>query len=155
MLLHAALKSIHLLAMIVWLGGMFFTLACLRPALSVLEPAPLRLRLMGAVIRRFFVAVAWAAGLMLASGLAMMPPITPPGTAPAPEIVMMAALGVVMMAIFVFVRAGPFRRMQRAIAEGDGPVAAAALNKIRIAVWINLAVGIAIVVLMQFAAALR
>src|SRR5437868_11645695 len=63
-MLHATLKSIHLLAMFVWLGGMFFTLVCLRPALGVLEPPPLRLRLMNAVLQRFFVAVAWAAALM-------------------------------------------------------------------------------------------
>src|ERR1700754_2634324 len=56
-MLHATLKSIHLLAMFVWLGGMFFTLVCLRPALGVIEPPPLRLRLMNAVFRRFFAAV--------------------------------------------------------------------------------------------------
>ncbi|HEY9066047.1 MAG TPA: hypothetical protein VIO33_13775 [Burkholderiaceae bacterium] len=151
MLLHAMLRSIHLLAMLVWLGGMFHTLVCLRPALAVLEPPPLRLRLMGAVLRRFFVAVSWAAGLMLASGVAMMVSMT----GPAPEIVAMAALGLVMIAIFVFVRVAPFRRLQRALADGDAPVAAAALNTIRIAVWSNLAIGVAIVVLMQLAPALR
>jgi uncharacterized membrane protein len=155
MLLHATLKSIHLLAMIVWLGGMFFVLACLRPALTVLDPPPLRLRLMGAVLQRFLAAVAWAAGLMLVSGVAMMRTVTPPGAAPAPEIATMAGLGVAMIAIFVFVRLWPFRRAQRAIAQGDGPTAAAALNTIRVAVWVNLAIGVAIVVLMQFAAALR
>lgn len=155
MLLHAALKSIHLLAMIVWLGGMFFTLACLRPALSVLEPPPLRLRLMGAVLRRFFVAVGWAAGLMLASGAAMMVSMSRPGAAPAPEVSAMAALGLIMIAIFVFVRIAPFRRLQRALADGDASVAAAALNTIRIAVWVNLAIGVVIVVLMQYAPALH
>lgn len=154
MLLHATLKSIHLLAMLVWLGGMFYTLVCLRPALGLLEPPPLRLRLMGAVLRRFFVAVAWAAGLMLASGAAMMGSTTRPGVPP-PEISAMAVLGLVMIAIFAFVRIGPFRRLQRALDDSDGPAAVAALDTIRIAVWINLAIGVAIVVLMQFAPALR
>ena len=76
-MLHATLKSIHLLAMFVWLGGMFFALVCLRPALGVLEPPPLRLRLMSAVLQRFFVAVSWAAGLMLASGALMMASLSP------------------------------------------------------------------------------
>jgi uncharacterized membrane protein len=141
--------------MLVWLGGMFYTLACLRPALPVLEPPPLRLRLMAAVLRRFFVAVAWAAGLMLASGVAMMVSTTRTGAPPTLEISAMAALGLVMIAIFVFARVAPYRRLQRALADGHAPAAAAALNTIRLAVWINLAIGVAIVVLMQFAPALR
>ena len=54
--LYASLKAVHLLATIVWIGGMFFMLHCLRPAASLLEP-PLRLRLLHATMRRFFVAV--------------------------------------------------------------------------------------------------
>jgi len=149
-MLHATLKSIHLLAMFVWLGGMFFTLVCLRPALGVLEPPPLRLRLMNAVLRRFFVAVSWAAGLMLATGVSMLPSGASSGVHPVPAITAMAALGVVMICVFVFVRLVPFRRLQAAIAEGDAPGAAAALNGIRVLVVLNLAIGVAIVLITQF-----
>jgi len=149
-MLHATLKSIHLLAMFVWLGGMFFTLVCLRPALGVLEPPPLRLRLMNAVLRRFFAAVSWAAGLMLASGVLMLPRGASSGVQPVPAITAMAALGVVMICVFVFVRLVPFRRLQAAIAEGDAPGAAAALNGIRVLVVLNLAIGVAIVLITQF-----
>jgi uncharacterized membrane protein len=149
-MLHATLKSIHLLAMLVWLGGMFFTLVCLRPALGVLEPPPLRLRLMNAVLRRFFAAVSWAAGLMLASGVLMLPRGASSGVQPVPAITAMAALGVVMICVFVFVRLVPFRRLQAAIAEGDAPGAAAALNGIRVLVVLNLAIGVAIVLITQF-----
>ena len=149
-MLHATLKSIHLLAMFVWLGGMFFTLVCLRPALGVLEPPPLRLRLMNAVLRRFFAAVSWAAGLMLASGVLMLPRGASSGVQPVPAITAMAALGVVMICVFVFVRLVPFRRLQAAIAESDAPGAAAALNGIRVLVVLNLAIGVAIVLITQF-----
>ena len=38
-LLYASLKAVHLLAVIAWLGGMFFMLMCLRPAAQeVLDP---------------------------------------------------------------------------------------------------------------------
>jgi uncharacterized membrane protein len=144
-MLHATLKSIHLLAMFVWLGGMFFTLACLRPALGVLEPPALRLRLMNAVLQRFFVAVGWAAGLMLASGALMI------GGRPTPAVMAMAALGVVMIGVFVFVRLVPFRRLQAALGASDGPRAGAALNTIRQLVALNLAIGVAIVLITQFA----
>ena len=63
-MLYAVLKSVHLLALVVWIGGMFFTLFCLRPALAVLE-GPLRLRLMNEVLRRFFGVVVVAAVLVL------------------------------------------------------------------------------------------
>jgi len=145
-MLHATLKAIHLLAMFVWLGGMFFALVCLRPALGVLEPPPLRLRLMCAVLQRFFVAVSWAAGLMLASGALMMLG----GVRATPAVMAMAALGIVMIGVFVFVKLVPFKRLQAALAAGDGPGAGAALNAIRQLVALNLAIGAAIVLITQF-----
>jgi len=150
-MLHATLKSIHLLAMFVWLGGMFFTLACLRPALGVLEPPPLRLRVMNAVLQRFFVAVSWAAGLMLASGALMLVPGASAGVHPTPAVTAMMALGIVMIAVFLLARLVPFRRLQAAAAASDVPAAAAALNTIRDLVVLNLAIGTAIVLITQFA----
>ena len=70
-MLYAALKLVHLLSLIAWIGGMFFTLACLRPALGVLD-APARPRLMSAVFGRFFAIVDAAIALVLLSGLAML-----------------------------------------------------------------------------------
>lgn len=145
-MLHATLKANHLLAMFVWLGGMFFALVCLRPALGVLEPPPLRLRLMNAVLQRFFVVVSWAAGLMLASGALMMLE----GVRATPAVMAMATLGIVMIGVFVFVRLVPFKRLQAALAAGEGPVAGAALNTIRQLVALNLAIGAAIVLITQF-----
>ncbi|MFZ2541821.1 MAG: CopD family protein, partial [Gallionella sp.] len=65
-------KLIHLLAALLWVGGMFFAYAVLRPAaVEVLEP-PQRLRLWDAVFRRFFIWVWGAAGILLVSGLYMI-----------------------------------------------------------------------------------
>lgn len=148
-MLHATLKSIHLLAMFVWLGGMFFTLVCLRPALGLLEPAPLRPRLMNAVLQRFFAAVGWAAGLMLASGVLMMRGAST-GAHPSPAVTAMAVLGIVMIGVFVFVRLVPFKRLQAAIGASDGAAAGAELDAIRLLVALNLAIGTVIVLITQF-----
>ena len=67
-MVYALLKALHVLAVVLWVGGMAFAHFFLRPALATLEP-PQRLRLMHAVLGRFFAAVLWAVGLLLASGL--------------------------------------------------------------------------------------
>ena len=50
-MLYASLKLIHLLSIIVWVGGMVFAHFFLRPALQPLEPA-VRMRLMADVLAR-------------------------------------------------------------------------------------------------------
>src|SRR5450631_4902596 len=69
--LYASLKAIHLLAIVVWIGGMAFTLFCLRPALTLLEPAP-RVTLMHAVMRRFIAVVTIAIAVAVISGASMI-----------------------------------------------------------------------------------
>ena len=63
---YATLKTLHVLCIIVWLGGMVFAHFFLRPALAQLEPA-VRLRLMHDVLGRFFQAVLVASLLTLVS----------------------------------------------------------------------------------------
>ena len=55
-MLDAALKTLHVMSVILWIGGMAFAHFFLRPSLGVLEP-PARLALMTAVLGRFFRAV--------------------------------------------------------------------------------------------------
>ena len=76
---YAILRSIHLLGVIAWIGGMFFMIACLRPAAGVLDP-PQRVVLMRAALRRFLDVAGLAALLVLASGAWMI------GTPSGPEI---------------------------------------------------------------------
>ena len=57
-MLYASLKAIHLLAVIVWVGGMCFMLICLRPAVHEVLEAPARVALMHATLRRFLRIVA-------------------------------------------------------------------------------------------------
>ena len=61
----------HVLAAIVWIGGMFFAYVCLRPSLAgILEP-PQPARLWRAALGRFFRWVWAAIVLLLGSGLYM------------------------------------------------------------------------------------
>ena len=61
-------KLIHLVAGIVWMGGMTFMLLALRPAaLALMEPQP-RARLMGEVWRRFFAIVLVAIAALFLCG---------------------------------------------------------------------------------------
>jgi uncharacterized membrane protein len=119
---YAALKAIHLLSLIAWVGGMFFAVVCLRPALSVLE-GPLRLKLMDQVFQRFFAIVHAAIGLMVLSGawmlyLAIRVAVTPGLHFNMPlDWYAMIGLGIVMIAIFGRIR---FGAVQAFAARGSG-----------------------------------
>ena len=145
-MLYAFLKAFHLLAVVVWIGGMAFMLFCLRPAARVLEP-PARVTLMHAAIKRFLVVVAIAIAVLFACGAAMA------GIAwsaarraglgfnmPLDWYTMIATF-FVMLAVFVHIRAVLFRRLAAAVAAARWPDGAAALAAIRWEVSINLVLG--------------
>lgn len=140
----ALLLLVHLLSIIVWLGGMAFAHFCLRPALPLLAP-PERLRLVHAVLSRFLSWVLGAALLALASGLAIMAIAGGAGASMPWGWHAMAALGLVMIAVFAYVRLGPFQRLARAVAAQDWPAGASALAGVRQGVALNLAIGVLVV----------
>lgn len=130
---------VHLLSVIVWIGGMSFMLFCLRPASADLLPAQ-RAPLMVATLERFFTQVTVAIVAMWATGLAMLLPV---GMAAAPVgWHMMLAGGVVMTLVFAWIRWVVFPAARRAAGTEDLPGAAAALGRIRMLVVVNLVVGV-------------
>ena len=149
-MIYATLKTIHLLSVIVWVGGMVFAQFFLRPAVAKLE-APERVRLMHDVLGRFFNAVLVAAVLALGSGLWMMGRV---GRAAAQsgvkvsmplEWIVMAVLGVVMLGIFGHIRFALYKRLTAAVTAAAWPAGGAALASIRTWVMVNLAIGVVIV----------
>ena len=58
----------------------------------------------------------------------------------------MVTLGVVMTAVFGYIRFAVFRQLERAAAARDWPAAAAALARIRALVLVNLALAVVIIV---------
>jgi uncharacterized membrane protein len=130
---------LHLLSVVVWVGGMFFAYVALRPvAASVLEP-PQRLTLWSGVFGRFFPWVWVSVVLILLTGLHML--MLRGGTGAPHYALAMFALGVVMMAIFAHVFFAPYGRLRRAVAAQDWKAGGAALAQIRQLIGVNLGLG--------------
>ncbi|ART55218.1 hypothetical protein CBP36_09200 [Acidovorax carolinensis] len=146
-MLYASLKLIHLLSLIVWIGGMVFAHFFLRPAAQALEPAA-RVRLMHDVLQRFLAAVLVAVVLVLVSGLWMIGQSAREAAQSGGRFAMplgwtvMATLGLVMVAIFGHIRFALFKRLQRAVTASDWPAGGKALASIRTWVGINLVLGV-------------
>ena len=146
-MIYAALKTVHVLAIILWIGGMAFAHFFLRPAVAQLE-APVRLRLMHDVLGRFFQAVLVAALLTLASGVWMLGRVAKQVVQSGGNFEMplawtvMAAVGVAMVAIFMHIRFVLFKRLGRAVAASEWAAGAAVLAQIRTWVSINLGLGV-------------
>ena len=138
---------VHLLAVVIWVGGMIFALFCLRPAAIVILPPPQRVPLMHAALGRFFSMVIMAIAVIIATGVTMIVSV---GMKNIPVTWMwMTLLGAVMMTIFFHLRAAPFRRLARCIPAEDWSLAARQLEQIRLGVLLNLAIGLSIIALMK------
>ena len=157
-MIYATLKTVHVLSIIVWIGGMVFAHFFLRPAVAQLEP-PARLRLMHEVLGRFFQAVLWASLLTLASGVWMLGRVAKQVVQSGGSFEMplawtvMAAMGVVMVAIFMHIRFALFKGLGEAVAASEWAAAGAALAQIRTWVSVNLGLGVLVllVTLMRWA----
>jgi uncharacterized membrane protein len=135
---------LHLLGAVVWIGGMFFAYLALRPAASRLEP-PQRLPLWAETLERFFRWVWVAIVLILGSGFYMVTVIAEVGRIPV-YVHLMLYIGVVMTLIFAYVFFSPFPTLKRSVAAQDWKAGGPALNQIRIAVGVNLALGLLTIV---------
>ena len=149
-MIYAALKTLHVLSIIVWIGGMAFAHFFLRPAVAPLEPA-VRLRLMHDVLGRFFQAVLAASVLTLATGVWMLGRVAKQVVQSGGSFEMplawtvMAVLGVAMVAIFMHIRFALYKRLGLAVAASDWVAGAAGLAQIRNWVSINLGLGVLVV----------
>jgi len=129
----------HLAAAILWMGGMAFMVLALRgPAATLLQP-PDRLKLLAAVLGRFFAVVAASIAVLLATGAWLMV-AAGPGRAPAGWHAM-AALGIVMMLVFGHIFFSPYRRLKAAVAAGDWPEGGRRMGQIALLAKTNLALG--------------
>lgn len=158
-MIDATLKTLHVLSIIVWIGGMVFAHFFLRPAVAQLEP-PVRLRLMHDVLGRFFRAVLAASLLTLASGVWMLGRVARQVVQSGGSFEMplgwtvMAVLGMAMVAIFMYIRFVLYKRLGRAIEASEWAAGGAALARIRTGVSINLGLGVLVllVTLMRWSA---
>jgi uncharacterized membrane protein len=137
--------AFHVVAAVIWVGGMFFALVILRPSTGPLDP-PTRLALWQRVFARFFPWVWGAVAVLLVSGFAMIiwgfGGFAKIGT----YVHVMMGLGILMMLIYAHLYFAPWRRFRRAVAAGEWPVAAKYIDQIRLLVTINLVLGLITVV---------
>lgn len=132
---------LHLLAVMIWVGGMFFAHQLLRPvAASLLEP-PQRLQLWAGVFRRFFPLVWLSIVLILASGLYMIM-VLGGFQAIAPNIHAMFGIGLVMSCVFFFVYFVPYGKLVRAVDAQEWKQGGDALASIRKLIGFNLSLGL-------------
>lgn len=136
--------TLHLLGVIVWVGGMFFAHMVLRGVLNnALEPRE-RLPLMLQVFDGFFPWVWLSVILILSSGYWMLFVVY--GTEISLWLGFMVAAGTLMAGIFVYIYAIPYRRLGGALKNHDMPQAAAAITSIRRLILFNLSLGLLITV---------
>lgn len=145
MSLIALVYTLHILAAILWVGGMFFGHMILRPAVIATLEGPMRLRLWLQVFGRFFAWV-WVAVILLPiTGIGIIQ-MSFSGFQTAPRYVQaMIGLYVVMVALFIKIQSVQLPALRRAVADEQWAEGAAALGKIRQLMVVNLIVGIAVV----------
>jgi uncharacterized membrane protein len=133
-------RWLHVLGVVVWVGGMFFAHVALRPAALALPP-PQLLPLLAATLSRF---VAWAGVavvLILGSGVAL---IAMQGGMQAVRwpVHAMTGLGVAMAAVYGYLVVSPLPRLRAGVAAADWPRAGAAMALVRQLVAVNLVLGL-------------
>jgi len=135
--------ALHAIAAVIWVGGMFFAYACLRPTIAILDPQ-LRLRIWSGALSRFFRWVFPAIVVILVTGLWMVfghfHGITRVGT----DVHLMITFGVVMMLLALHAYFAPYKRLKRNIAHSNWTEAVRQVGQIRWIVLINLALGLAV-----------
>lgn len=137
--------SLHVLAALVWVGGMFFAWIVLRPAAIKALEGPARLKLWVEVFQGFFRWVWGAVILLPVSGVGMLN-LHFTGFEHAPRYVqVMMGLYVVMTALFIRIQALMLPELRNAVQAQDWPTGASVLGRIRKVVGINLLVGLVVV----------
>jgi uncharacterized membrane protein len=140
-------KLIHLVAAIVWMGGMTFMLVALRPAARAVLLPPERMRLMGVVWRRFFAAVVVSIVALFTTGTNLYTTAfraakaaTGQGSVPLGWNLMLG-LGLLMMLVFGHIYFAGYARFKRAAAASDWNLAGQAAAQIHTLIVINFVVG--------------
>lgn len=141
----ALIYTLHVLAALIWVGGMFFAWMVLRPAAMKALEGPARLKLWVEVFQGFFVWVWVAVVILPISGVGLIH-LRFSGFETAPRYVqIMMGLYLVMTALFIRIQALNLPELRKAVLAEDWPTGAAMLGKIRRLVGINLSLGLLLV----------
>jgi uncharacterized membrane protein len=138
--------SLHILAAVIWVGGMFFAHIALRPAANRLLEPPTRLPLMSQVLGHFFpwvwisIILLWITGGWLIFGVfGELKQVNV-------SIHIMMTLALIMTLIFVYIVFIPFPKLKQNITNSSFPEAAKYLAIIRQLIVTNLMLGLITIV---------
>ena len=137
--------SLHVVAALIWVGGMFFAWMILRPAAIAALEGPARLKLWVEVFQRFFVWVWIAVVILPISGVGLLQ-MRFNGFETAPRYVqIMMGLYIVMVALFIRIQSLQLPELRKAVEAQAWAEGAAVMGRIRRLVGCNLIVGLVLV----------
>ena len=137
--------SLHVVAALIWVGGMFFAWMILRPAAIAALEGPARLKLWVEVFQRFFVWVWIAVVILPISGVGLLQ-MRFNGFETAPRYVqIMMGLYIVMVALFIRIQSLQVPELRKAVEAPAWAEGAAVMGRIRRLVGCNLIVGLVLV----------
>lgn len=140
--MYALATILHVLAAVLWVGGMFFAWWILRPVAGEQLAPDARIRLWSAVFARFFPWVWGSIVVILITGFWMLFGVLGGFAGVHWSVHLMLLLGVVMMLLFAHIFFAPYKRLRRADGLGDLETGLAALGQLRLFFAINLVLGV-------------
>ncbi|MFT5218789.1 MAG: putative membrane protein [Planctomycetota bacterium] len=132
---------LHVLAVAIWVGGMFFAYMALRPVAAIQLEPPARLSLWVGVFGKFFPWVWVCVIAILGTGFWMIA-ILGGFKVIGLYVHVMLILGIVMMLIFMHVYFAAYKRLKLAVAAQDWPTGGGKLAQIRMLIGINTILGL-------------
>ena len=140
--------ALHVVAAVVWVGGLFFAYVVLRPTTNLLD-APAKLQLWAGVFKRFFPWVWMAIVILISTGYWLIYNwfngfATTPG-----YVHIMHLIGWIMTLLFVYLYYKIYPLFKAAVNAENWPEAAAAMNRIRHVVLVNLVLGLLLLVVIS------
>lgn len=150
--IRGVLVSLHVIAAVIWVGGIFFMQVIMRKVTSDLE-GPQRQAIMSKVFTFFFQWVWVAVITILVTGFGIIFGVYG-GFGGMPwesfkRVHLMTALGLIMSLVFTYIYFLPYRSLMKARAEGDMKKAAGQVTYIRTFGSVQLVLGIAILIIVS------
>lgn len=139
--------ALHLLAAVVWVGGMFYAYLAMRPAVvQVIDPTH-RPALWMATLARFSRWVWAAVVVLLTTGFGMVFGVYKGMTNVDWHVHAMIGLGTLMILLFAHAYFAPFKHLKQAVASNDNVEGAHRVGQIRRLVGINLILGLIVIII--------
>ncbi len=143
--LMAIAITLHVLSAVLWVGGMLFAYAIVRPAAGAALEPPARLKLWTGIFERFFPWVWLSIAVLLATGYWMIFAFLGGFVGAGMHVHIMQGLGIAMMLLFAHVYFGPYPKLKHAVAAEDWPRGGEQLDRIRRTVAINTVLGFLVI----------